>query len=201
MTRDQATHLAAIFETINSLDEWCITDDDDDGYSPQWGIEQWFGRYLEVVNANCEPEDLQALSERTKEAMCITEVLCMGTDSGRLVTAARANTGLGPVYAQAPNLPESFVNEHISESEYLIFHPKADLELAWSALEEMLATSPDDAIQLMIPLDNLRDQGWGTLMGYAQFGRNADALRARTRQWCLDNPNEGDEVMLEIFGE
>ena len=201
MTRDRAIQLAHIFETINFLDDWCMLVDGDYNYIPQFGIQYWFDAYLGAINAHCLAEDLQLLTERTEDDISITEALSTVTDSDRLHAVATASPDLGTTIAQAPNLSAAFVNEHISQSEYLIFHPKADLELAWNALEELLATSPDDTIQLMAPMDNLRDQGWGVLMGYPQSGANADALRARTRQWCMDNPEDGEDLLLAIFDE
>lgn len=201
MTRDRAIQLAHIFETINFLDDWCMLVDGDYNYIPQFGIQHWFAEYLEAISAHCSAEDLQLLTERTEDDMSITETLSTVTESDRLHTVATASPDLGATNAQAPNLSAAFVNGHISQSEYLIFHPKADLELAWSALEELLSTSPDDAIQLMAPMDNLRDEGWGVLMGYPQSGANADALRARTRQWCMDNPEDGEDLLLAIFDD
>lgn len=201
MTRARAIQLAHIFETINFLDDWCMLVDGDYNYIPQLGIQYWCHAYLEAINAHCLADDLQLLTERTEDDMSITEALSTVTDSGRLHAVATASPDLGATIAQAPNLSAPFVNEHIRQSEYLIFHPKADLELAWSALEELLSTSPDDAIQLMAPMDNLHDQGWGLVMGYPQSGANADALRARTRQWCMENPEDGDDLLLAIFDE
>lgn len=199
MTRDRAIQLAHIFETINLLDDWCISVDADYNYIPQFGIQHWFDAYLTVVNVHCSAEDLHLLTERTEDDISITEALSVVTESDRLHAVATASPDLGAIVAQAPNLSAAFVNEHISQSQYLIFHPKADLELAWSTLEELLSTSPDDVIQLMAPMDNLRDQGWGVLMGYPQSGANVDSLRARTRQWCIDNPEDGEDLLLEIF--
>lgn len=201
MTRDRAVQLAHIFETINFLDDWCISVDGDYNHIPQFGIEYWIRTYLDAIDAHCSPDDLQALTKRTEDNMSITEALSTVTDSDRLLVAATASPNLGAILAQAPNLPSAFVNDHIGQSEYLIFHPKANEEIAWSALEELLSTSPDDAIQLMAPMDNLRDQGWGVLMGYPLSGPTAAVLRARARQWCLENPEDGEGLLMAIFDE
>lgn len=200
-SRDRGICLAHIFEAINFLDDWCIIADNDSNYIPQWGIEQWLKRYLRAINSTCSHQDLRELSAHTQEDMCITEALSELADPAQLVAAASANSVLSAVYAQAPNLPADYVNDRLRESEYLIFHPKADHDLAWAALEEMLVSSPDDAIQLMGPFDNLRDRGWGTVMGYPHSGPQADALRSRARQWCLENPDDGEDLLMEIFDE
>lgn len=204
LIRDQhdqltAKSLAYTFEAMNFLDDWVTSVDNDFNYIPQWGIQNWINSYLRVINLHSTLDDLRTLSRVTGDRMCITEAWSVHPDPSDVV-AVQPDTD-GTYYSVAPNLPAEFVNRRLAENSHLLFHPNADLDLSWAVLEVVLREDPDLALELMSAFQNIRDDGWPKVLGYAISGPLAEPLRQRISEWCDEDPDNRMDILEEILAE
>lgn len=159
----------------------------------------WIHSYLRVINDYGTAEDLRALTRVTGDRLCITEAWSVHPDPSEVV-AVQPDTA-GTYYSVAPNLPAEFVNRHLADNGDLLFHPNADVDLSWAVLEVVLREDPELAVELMSAFNNIREDGWPKVLGYAISGPLAEPMRQRISQWCDEDRDDRIQILEEILSE
>ena len=199
-TSGRVLALAHMVEAAIALEYWFMGDIESSNYIPMGHVESWWPDYINLIDSYLTSDQLRDLSGVNGTYASETECLSSITTTDRLMELYGSN----PIVCAAnSNLPAHFVREKMEHDDYLIFHPNADPDLAWGAVELMLNDgSFEDLGSIMGEFDNMRDESWFQLSGFAYNSPQADAIRAKIQQWCEDNIEDRDDLeeALEYLG-
>ncbi len=194
---DSALRLAYLFEAEIFLSDWITDDAGDFNYVPRTGMGEWLPRYLAVVDQYLTPEDLEEITRVGEDWISATQALSKNCAVEKIVQSFETETGLTMA---APTLPANLVSEHLDDNPALWFHPNADPEQSWRAIQTLLDDGQGEELpDLLREFDNARDDAWGNVMGYQVTGPHAQFLRDKIKAWCRANPDEGEEIFEELF--
>jgi hypothetical protein len=200
VTREGAVQLAFLVEGASAVDYWYRKRVNWVNYVPTPNIELWWPRYQALVDEYVYAEDLARVSAVNGGGSDI-EALSSVTAPDRLIELYGAWSA--SAVAANPNLPREFVHQEMVNDSNLIFHPSADIDQAWSALQEILTRDPWDLDGVAREFEDMLNDDWFQMSRFAVDSDQAIALRARARVWCEDNIEDEEErdSIMELLGD
>jgi hypothetical protein len=198
-TREGAIQLAFLAAGATGLDYWYWDKTDWIHAIPTPNIDLWWPRCQALVDAYVSAEDLRRVSTLNGGGSDV-EALSAVTAPGRLVELYQ--TWSGSAVAANPNLPREFVHEEMVNDVNLIFHPSADIERAWSVLEEILMRDPWVLEGISREFEDMLNDDWFQMSRFAVDSDQAVALKQRAAGWSQLNIE--DEVerrsVMDLLG-
>ena len=199
-TREGAIQLAFLAEGATGIDYWYREKINYIHYVPTPNIEMWWPPYQALVDAYASGEDLGRVSSLNGGGSD-TEALSSVTAPERLIELYQ--TWNASAVAANSNLPREFVHEEMVNDVNLIFHPNADIDQAWSMLQEVLERDPWELDGVTREFDDMLNDDWFHMSRFAVDSNQAVALRQRAADWCqlnLEDQSERDAVM-DLLGD
>ena len=182
--------LAYLVEATTGLEAAWINRTNSINYIPMGHLEEWWPKYMSIVNSTLTPSDLAALSE-TAGSVTESEALSSVIQPERL---AELYSSWSTVAAANPRLPADLVNRKLETDWNLLFHPNADREKAWSVIQGILEDGDyEDLGSCMSEFWDMKDGNWFEFSRFAVDSPQALWLKARILEWCNENMDDEDE--------
>jgi len=189
-TPQDALALAYLVEATTGLEAAWINRTSSINYIPMGHLEEWWPKYMFIVDSTLSPSDLAALSE-TAGSSTESEALSSVVQPERL---AKIYSSWSTVAAANSRLPAEMVNRKLDTDWNLLFHPNADREKAWSVIQGILENGDyEDLGSYMGEFWDMKDGNWFEYSRFAVDSPQALWLKARILEWCDENMDDEDE--------
>lgn len=195
--RASAIALAHLVESAIAMDFRTLARADSTNGIPMSGAQDWWPRYIELIDEHITAEDLLALTMQTQSNGSDTEAFSSRTPPERLAAMLAAGN---PAVANNARLSRSSIIAAIRNGQScLFFHPNLELEEAWDLLLERLKEHEGELDPELRDWDNMRDDGWWNFSWFQVVAPNAPELRARIANWLRENVDDPEDL-LEQYG-
>lgn len=199
-SRQSGLQLACLVEGASAVDYWYRDKINWVNYVPTPNIELWWPAYQAIVDGLLSGADLAYVSSLNGGGSD-TEALSTVTDPERIVELYR--TWSSSAAAANPNLPRDFVHQEMSNDPNLIFHPSADFDQAWRALEDVLSRDPWELESVTREFEDMLNDDWFQMSRFAYDSERAIALRQRAADWsetAVEDEDERESIMEALGG-